>query len=287
MILETKTDAPAFNERVRSQWNGAAAGWNKNGPAIHSWLRDTTDAMLKMADVRAGQTVLDVAAGAGDQTLDIAARVGPQGQVVATDMSTEILEFARSNALSAGHHNIRIHAADAEMLGLENVTFDAAVCRLGLMLMHNPQQGIAEIYRVLKPNAWFCAVVFAGPDLNPCMRILVSTAMRHAGLAPRDPFQPGGPLSLGKPGRMEELFQNAGFKSVVTAKMDAPFRLPSTEHYLTFIRESAGPILQILAPLDDAARAAAWADIAAQLDVYQTETGWSGPNALLLTTGQR
>ena len=69
--------------------------------------------------------------------------------------------------------------------------------------------------------------------------------------------------------------------------MEVPFLLPTTADYLTFIRDSAGPILQILAPLDDAARAAAWEDIAAQLDAYQTEGGWVGPNTLLLTAGQK
>jgi len=69
--------------------------------------------------------------------------------------------------------------------------------------------------------------------------------------------------------------------------MEVPFRLPATADYLAFIRDAAGPILQILAPLDDAARAAAWADIAAQLDTYQSEDGWIGPNTLLLTVGQK
>jgi len=49
----------------------------------------------------------------------------------------------------------------------------------------------------------------------------------------------------------------------------------------------AGPILQILAPLDDGGRAAAWAQIADQLKVYQTENGWEGPNTRVLMAGQR
>jgi len=130
-------------------------------------------------------------------------------------------------------------------------------------------------------------MVFAGPDVNPCLRILMSTAMRHAGLAPRDPFQPGGLVSLGKPGLMDDLMHQAGFRSVATTRMEVAFRLPTTVDYLSFVKDSAGPILQILAPLEDAARAAAWKDIATQLDVYQTANGWIGPNTLLLTAGQK
>jgi len=287
MSLQNSSHDAAFKDKVRDQWDRAAAGWDRHGPQIRNWLRLPTDAMLEMAMVREGQTVLDVAAGAGDQTLDIAGRVGAQGQVVATDLSESILHYARDNALRAGYFNVRVHSADAEKLGLNGATFHAAVCRLGLMFLPQPLAGISEIHRVLKPGGRFCAMVFAGPDLNPCLRILTSTAMRHAGLAPRDPFQPGGLLSLGKPGTMDDLFQRAGFTAVATTRMNAPFQLPTTKHYLAFIRESAGPILQILAPLDETARAAAWADIEAQLDVYQTEAGWVGPNSVLLTAGER
>jgi len=276
-----------LGQATRAQWDKAAAGWDKHAPEIHNWLRIPTDAMLEMAGIRVGQNVLDVAAGAGDQTLDIAERIGAQGSVVATDISPGILEYALENAVRAGHADVRVHTADAEDLGLDDATFDAAVCRLGLMFLPDPLAGLKEIYRVLRPAGRFCGMVFAGPDVNPCLRILMSTALRHAGLAPRDPFQPGGLVSLGKPGLIDDLMLRAGFRSVATTRMEVPFRLPATADYLAFIRDAAGPILQILTPLDDAARAAAWADIAAQLDTYQSEDGWIGPNTLLLTVGQK
>ncbi len=283
----TMTEAAQFKDRTRVQWDEAAAGWDRHGPQIRAWLRGPTDAMLAMAGVGPGQNVLDVAAGAGDQTLDIAARVGAEGAVVASDISEGILMHALGNAVRAGHANVRTHPADAEDLGLPDATFDAAVCRLGLMFLPDPLAGLREIHRVLKPGARFCAMVFAGPDMNPCLRILMSTALRHAGLPPRDPFQPGGLVSLGKPGLMDDLMARAGFRNVATTRMEAPFLWPTTADYLTFNRESAGPILQILAPLDAAARAAAWDDMQAQLDAYQSAEGWVGPNTLLLTAGQK
>ena len=86
---------------------------------------------------------------------------------------------------------------------------------------------------------------------------------------------------------MDDLMQQAGFQSVATTRMEVAFRLPTTADYLSFVKDSAGPILQILAPLEGAARAAAWKDIETQLDVYQTANGWIGPNTLLLTVGQK
>jgi SAM-dependent methyltransferase len=243
--------------------------------------------MLAMAKVEVGARVLDVAAGAGDQTLDIAQRVGPAGAVLATDLSPAILEFAKDRARYAGYDNIETVVADGENLEVGEGAFDAAVCRLGLMFFPDPRQGLREMYRALKPGGHACTMVFSTPDKNPCVSILVSTAFKHAGLPPRDPYQPGGLLSLGKPGLVDELFQQAGFSRVATTKLTAPFRLPSLKDYLDFIRNSASPILQILGRLDAGAKKAAWAEIESKLSAFNTADCWEGPNELLLTIGQR
>lgn len=287
MKLELKSESHPIKDNARQDWDAAAAGWDKHTPAIRAWLRPLTEAMLDMAGVTSGLAVLDVAAGAGDQTLDLATRVGPKGRVVASDISAKILALAAQNAFQAGHRNVETHLADAAHLNLTDNSFGAAVCRLGLMFLPDPLAGLVQVHRSLIPGGRFCSMVFAGPDLNPCLRILMMTALRHARLPPRDPFQPGGLVSLGRPGAIDALFQKAGFSAVATTRMDAPFQMPSTAHYLAFIRDAAGPILQILAPLDPRAKAAAFADMAEQLDVFQTAQGWAGPNTLLLTVGQK
>ncbi|MGC2778117.1 MAG: class I SAM-dependent methyltransferase [Bradyrhizobium sp.] len=284
---EAPFDAEKFKAATREQWDTSARGWNDKSAQIRDWLRESTDAMLEMADIGPGARVLDVAAGAGDQTLDIAARVGANGFVLATDLSPAILEFARANARRAGCPNVETRAADGEDLKVEAASFDAAICRLGLMLYPDPGKGLREMFRALKPGGRACTMVFSTPDKNPCVAILVSTALAHAGLPPRDPYQPGGPLSLGKPGLIDELFRQAGFSNVATTKVMAPFRLPSAADYLDFIRTSASPIVQMLGRLDDAAKAAAWAEMANKLSVFNTPTGWEGPNELLLTVGRR
>jgi len=280
-------NAEKFKAATREQWDRHAKGWNDKSESIRQWLRESTDAMIEMAGVRAGARVLDVAAGAGDQTLDIAKRVGPIGAVLATDLSPTILEFAKENARRAGCGNIETLVADGENLGIAEAAFDAAVCRLGLMFFPDPGKGLREIFRALKPGGTACTMVFSTPDKNPCVAILVSTALKHAGLPPRDPYQPGGLLSLGKPGLIDELFRNAGFSRVATTNVTAPFRLPSVKDYLDFVRTSASPILQMLRQLDDGAQEAAWAETETKLSAFNTPNGWEGPNELLLTVGRR
>jgi len=287
MTTTTAFDPQAFKLATRNQWEKAAEGWSDHTPQIRAWLRSATDAMLDMAGIRTGARVLDVAAGAGDQTLDIAERVGVRGNVLATDLSAAILEFAKDSALRGGYGNVETQVSDGECLQLEEASFDAAVCRLGLMFFPDPLQGLRELHRALKPGGGLCTMVFSRPETNPCVSILMSTALKHAGLPPRDPYQPGGLLSLGKPGLIDELFRSAGFKDVATTKMEAPFRLPSARDYLCFVRASASPIQQILSGLDAAARDAAWSAIEERLKVFETAGGWVGPNELLLTAARR
>lgn len=281
------TDTRAFKASMRDRWDSAAAGWNAHSAVIRAWLHKPTDAMCRMAGVSAGSRVLDVAAGAGDQTLAIAQLVGPQGYVLATDLSPSIVALAQDNAVRAGFSQVETRVADGEELGFTGAPFDAAVCRLGLMFFADPLRGLHEIHRALRPGGGVCTMVFAGPERNPCLTILMSTALKHAGLPARDPFLAGGLFSLGQPGRVDALFRSAGFHDVATTALDAVFRLPSVDDYLAFVRGSASPILQILSHLDAASTEAAWSEMRDRLNTFTTREGWEGPNGLLLTAGRR
>lgn len=282
--VSATTDAKAT---ARDAWDRCAQGWNDHAPAIRRWLAAATEAMLEMAGIRPGDHVLDVAAGAGDQTLDIARRVGAQGRVLATDLSPEILRHAKRNAEAEGLTQVDTLVGDGEQLPVPSGGFDAVVCRLGLMLFPDPLQGLREMHRALRAGGGVCTLVFSAPQANPCIAILLRTALRHAGLPPPDPWQPGGLLSLGQPGRLDELFRSAGFRDVATTAVDAPFRLPSVKDYLRFVRASASPIQRILGRLDPAAEQAAWDDIEAQLAGFTTADGWVGPNELRLTAARK
>jgi SAM-dependent methyltransferase len=262
-------------------------GWSDSGPLIRRWLGEATSAMLGMAGVKSGAHVLDVAAGAGGQTLDIARRVGPRGFVLATDLSPDILQFAKRQAAEAGYRNVEILTSDGENLQIEDARFDAVVCRMGLMLFLDPLQGLREMKRVLKPGGGVCAMVFSAPDNNPCIATLMSIALRHAGLAARDPYQPGGLFSLGKPGSIDGLFDQAGLRAIATTTIAAPFKLPTARDYVNFVRATAGLVVQIVQRLEPAKARAAWADMERALSRFGTADGWEGPNELLLTAARR
>ena len=289
-ILSTpavSTDTAAFKSAVRAQWDLSAQGWNEHTSEIRAWLHQASEVMLDMAGIGPGASVLDVAAGAGDQTLDIAQRVGPSGRVLASDLSPAILALAQRNARQAGFDNVQTLVADGEALPVEPASFDAVVCRLGLMFFPDPLRGLRGMHRALRQGGGICTMVFSRPDRNPCLGILMSTALKHARQPARDPFLPGSLLSLGKPGLTDELFRAVGFQNIATTALDAPFRLPTARHYLDFVRSSASPIQQIIDGLQPEAADAAWSEMEERLSVFTTTEGWVGPNELLLTAAQR
>lgn len=276
-----------FKRAAQAQWDRCAQGWNDHTPEIRAWLREPTAAMIAMAGVRPGHRVLDVAAGAGDQTIDLAAAAGPTGEVLATDFCEPLLALAQANARRQGLANVHTQLADAEALDVPREGFDAAVCRLGLMLLAQPLRALRGMHQALRPGGGVGVLVFSEPQANPCVGLLMATALAHAGLPPRDPFQPGSLFSLGRPGVLEALLREAGFTDVGSMRLQAPFELPSASHYLAFVRDSASPIQQILSRLDAPEREAAWADMEAKLRRFDTEQGWCGPNELLVGAGRR
>ena len=275
---------PDRNE-ASAQWDAAAGGWDAQTRQIRAWLSGATAAMLDMADVRPGMHVLDVAAGAGDQTGDIVRRVGSEGSVLATDISPQMLAAAAANL--ASHGNVRTLVADGEALGLDGANFDAAVCRLGLMFLADPLRGLQAVRRALRPGGRFCTIAFSEPRANPCIGIVVSIVARHAGLPLGDPYQPGKLMSLGKPGLIEDLFASAGFVDIRVERVDAPFRMPSVDDYLQFLRTAAVPVMAMFDRVDGEARRAAWAEIAEALSGFADADGWEAPTELLLASGAR
>ena len=125
-----------YKETTRNQWDLAAKAWNDYGIFLRQWLGPATETMIDMAGILPGSHVLDVAAGAGDQTLMIAEAVGPKGHVLATDLSTKILEFAKASAHQSGYHNVETRVMDGEHLNLPESSYDAVVCRLGYSSSH-------------------------------------------------------------------------------------------------------------------------------------------------------
>jgi ubiquinone/menaquinone biosynthesis C-methylase UbiE len=150
----TQFDPIKYKETTREQWQTAAEPWYRWGPTIEEWLGQATETMLDMAEVGSGRRVLDVAAGTGGQTIAAARRIGPTGYILATDISSNILEFASEAARQEGLlGKVETRVMDGESLQeLEQESFDAVISRLGLSYFPDQQKALTGAWRTLKPG---------------------------------------------------------------------------------------------------------------------------------------
>ncbi len=279
-------DAVSYKETTRKQWQEAAEAWHRWGPAIEDWLGAATEAMLDMAQVGPGDRVLDVAAGAGGQTLAAARRVGESGSVLATDISSNLLELAELEARKAGLSNVTTRVLDGEQLDVDENAFDAVISRVGFIYFPNQQDALRGMHRALKPGGRLAGIVYSTPQNNEFFSIPVSVIRRRAQLPAPAPGQPG-PFSFGAPGTIETTFEQAGFENIEARRLASPLRLRSAAECVRFERESFGALHQMLAGLDDAARDAAWQEIEQELRRFEGPEGFAGPCEMIVAVGSK
>lgn len=283
--MATQTFDPAlYKSTTRDQWQGAAEAWNRWGPAIQSWLGSATEDMLDLAAIGIGDRVLDVAAGAGEPALSAASRVGPTGYVLATDISSNNLEFARQAAQAQQLEHVETRTMDGENLEVDDDSFDAVLSRVGLIYFPNQERALSEMRRVLKPGGRVAAMVYTIPENNRFFSIPVSINRRRAQLPPPLPGHPG-PFSLGGPGVLEDAYRRAGFRQIETRIVQAPVRLSTAAECVQFERESFGALLQMLSGLSDSEQVETWDEIEQELRQFEDPHGFTGPCEMIVGVG--
>lgn len=279
-------DPVVYKETTRKQWQDAAEAWDRWGSVIERWLGPATEVMLDMAGIGEGSRVLDVAAGAGGQSLTAARRVGEGGSVLATDISSSLLDYAAQRASEAGMENVEIAVLDGEHLDVEESSFDAVVSRVGFIYFPDQQAALRGMWRALKPGGKLAGIVYSTGQANQFFSIPVSIIRRRAELPPPAPGQPG-PFSFGEPGVIEAAYERAGFKNVETRRMAAPLRLASAAECVRFQQESFGALHQMLAGLSGEGREEAWREIERELERFEGQGGFEGPCEMLIAAGTK
>lgn len=107
---------------------------------------------LALAQIRPGDTVLDLGSGAGFDAFLAAPRVGPEGRVIGVDMTEDMIAQARANAERAGCANVEFRLGEIESLPVEDGSVDLVISNCVLNLVPDKAQAFREIARVLKPG---------------------------------------------------------------------------------------------------------------------------------------
>jgi SAM-dependent methyltransferase len=256
--MEAKAIDPAeFRQGQRDQWDTAATGWRKWSELIDTAASGISDRMVELAGVEAGSRVIDVAAGYGEPTLSAAKVAGPDGSVVATDISAEMLAYGRERADAAGLENIEFVEADASALDFPEQSFDAALSRFGIIFEPDGEGAAARVRGFLKPGAKMAISSWGPPDRTPFLGIPMRTAMQALDVPPPPPGTPG-PLSRPTPEALGGLLEGGGFSEVHVEEAEVVMPFESPEAFTTFIREIAPPITAMIDPHPEDVQKQTW-----------------------------
>lgn len=107
---------------------------------------------IALAYIKEGDTVLDLGSGAGFDSFLAAGKAGPSGRVIGVDMTSEMVERARANAVKGNYENVEFRQGELESLPVDDESIDFAVSNCVINLVPNKKKVFEEAFRVLKPG---------------------------------------------------------------------------------------------------------------------------------------
>lgn len=107
---------------------------------------------VALAELREGETVVDLGSGAGFDCFLASSRVGPAGKVIGVDMTPEMIEKAKGNATKGDYANVEFRLGEIEALPIEDASVDTVISNCVLNLVPDKAKAFGEIYRILKPG---------------------------------------------------------------------------------------------------------------------------------------
>ena len=241
-------DLAAIKQRQQATW---ASG---DFAVIGTTLQIVGETLAEAADVRAGEAVLDVAAGNGNATLAAARRFA---DVTSTDYVGALLDKGRARAEAEGLP-VRFQIADAEELPFADARFDAVLSTFGVMFTPDHQRSAGELLRVLRPGGRIGMANWTPEGfIGRLFKIIGAHLPPPAGLK--------SPALWGTESHIVELF-GAHAANIQCLRRQFIFRYRSAAHWVQIFRDFYGPTLKAFAALDARAAASLEAAITALLE---------------------
>lgn len=255
--MPAQPDYAAVKARQQAAW---ASG---DFAVIGVTLQIVGETLAEMADIRAGETVLDVAAGNGNATLAAAHRFA---RVTSTDYVPALLEKGRVRAAAEGLA-IDFREADAENLPFPSGSFDVAISTYGVMFAPDHARSAAELLRVVRDGGRIALSSWT-PDS------FIGQLFKVIGKAVPPPAGVMSPLLWGTEAYLGELFGDAAADSR-TARRHFCFRYTSAAHWLQVFRDFYGPVNKAFGALDSHGQALLEHEILELLERFNTAGGAS------------
>ncbi len=270
---------PRLQRRVqRYGWDKAATHYERY------WSRQLEPAqnlMLRMADLRPGERVLDVACGTGLVTFRAVDAVGSTGAVVATDLSEVMVTSLRDATTRRGLANVTAERMDAEDLRLPDAGFDAALCALGLMYVPDPRKSIEEMLRVVRPGGRVAVVVWGARNQCGWAEIFPIVDRRVQSEVCPLFFQ------LGTGNTLRLTMEQAGCSAVETERLCITLRYDSADDAVG-AAFAGGPVALAYSRFTELVREEAHGEYLDSIEPFrQPDGGYDIPGAFVAAVGRR
>ena len=240
------------------------AAWSAGDYAVvGTTLQIVGESLCETLDLRAGERVLDVAAGNGNATLAAARR---WTDVTSTDYVPALLERGRARASAEGLP-VQFEPADAENLQFADANFDVVLSTFGVMFTPDQEKAAAEMARVCKPGG---RIGLANWTPSSFIGELFKLMGRY--LPP--PAGVKSPALWGTEERLRELFGNR-VDSIATGRKNFVFRYRSPAHWLEVFRTFYGPMHKAFGALDATKQESLAADLIALAERFNRATDGS------------
>jgi ubiquinone/menaquinone biosynthesis C-methylase UbiE len=230
---------------VHGMWAAVAPGWAENADLLDELHAPTTDLLLDRAELSPGDRVLELACGPGGLGLEAATRVSPGGEAVLSDVAEPMTEIAARRADRRGLDNVSTRVLDIEQIDEPDASYDAVICRMGLMFAIDPGRAADEIARVLRPGGRLACSTWAARERNPWLGIILDSVSKELG-APVPPPGIPGPFALSDAGRLQSLLAGAGLVEVSVSEAEEVQGDSSLEEWWERRVALAGPLQKML-----------------------------------------
>lgn len=206
------TEMESSPEALKGEdWAGEmGAKWLANLAQFEGMIAPIGEALLKQADFKPGERVLDIGCGGGGTTIAIAEAVAPSGDVLGIDISPDLTTASTQRAIDAGVSNIRFICADASTVALDAAPFDRLFSRFGSMFFAEPHNAFANLHCLLRLGARIDLAVWGPPRDNLWMMEMMGIVRRYVHIPPAIPRTPG-PFAFEDLDYLKEILASGGF----------------------------------------------------------------------------
>jgi ubiquinone/menaquinone biosynthesis C-methylase UbiE len=237
-----------------------APRWERGRELLWRGTKPVSEWLVAHLDAQPGQTILELAAGAGETGFLAAPALGPEGRLITSDREPGMVDVARRVAEEQGVTNAEFRVLDAVRLDLADASVDGVLNRFGYILKGTPPPALAEIRRVLRPGGTLAFSVWAARERNPWMTVPADAMVARGHLPPQTDDEIR--LSARRnPETIARLLAEAGFAEPEVEELEVAYRFADREELWFFVSELRGPVALALADLSEAERAAVRAEI--------------------------